>query len=57
MIFALLDIPSPFRTKRYYPSEKLDVFMALAVMALYKAAYDMPRGQECSIRHVAAEGK
>ena len=37
-IYALLNIPSPFRRRRHHPREKVDVFMALAVMASYKAA-------------------
>ena len=37
-IYALLEIPSPFRRKREYPRDQVDVFMALAVMASYKAA-------------------
>ena len=38
IIFTLLDIKSPFIKARDYPSAQIDVFMALATMASYKAA-------------------
>ena len=38
-IFRLLNIPNPFqRTWRSHPAAQIDVFMALATMASYKAA-------------------
>ena len=38
-IFGLLNIPNPFqRTWRSHPAAQIDVFMALATMASYKAA-------------------
>ena len=46
-IFALLNIPSPFRTKKEYPRTEVDIFMALATMASYKAASTC-RGAKCA---------
>ena len=37
-IFALLRIPTPFRQVKTFPRAQVDVFMALATMASYKAA-------------------
>ena len=37
-IFSLLDIPSPFRRRKQYPRFQVDIFMARAFMASYKAA-------------------
>ena len=37
-IFAMLNIPSPFRDLGTYPRTQVDIFMALAFMASYKAA-------------------
>ena len=37
-IFDLLYIPSPFLTSKTYPRSEVDIFMALATMASYKAA-------------------
>ena len=37
-IYACLSIPSPLSGKRVYPRRQIDVFMALATMASYKAA-------------------
>ena len=37
-IFALLKIPTPFRSEKEYPRSQVDIFMALATMASYKAA-------------------
>ena len=37
-IFALLNIPTPFRSEKEYPHSQVDIFMALATMASYKAA-------------------
>ena len=48
-IFALLDIPSPFNKKTHYPEREVDVFLALAVMASYKAA------STCRVAKSAAE--
>ena len=38
IIYALLNIRSPFVKAREYPAAQVDVFMALATMASYKAA-------------------
>lgn len=46
-IFALLDIPTPFRMKKKYPQTQVDIFMALATMASYKAASTC-RGAKCA---------
>ena len=48
-IFALLNIPSPFRKKTYYPPAQVDILMALATMASYKAA------TTCRVAKCAAE--
>ena len=48
-IFALLDIKSPFKTMRAYPRKQVDVFLALATMASYKAA------PTCRVAKSAAE--
>ena len=48
-IFALLNIPSPFRKMKAYPKEQVDVFMGLATMASYKAA------STCRVAKCAAE--
>ena len=37
-IYACLNIPSPLTGERVYPRKQVDVFMALATMASYKAA-------------------
>ena len=37
-IFDLLFIPSPFVERKVYPPGQVDIFMALATMASYKAA-------------------
>ena len=42
-IFDLLFIPSPFVDRKEYPPGQVDIFMALATMASYKAA-DTCRG-------------
>lgn len=34
----MLEIPTPFRRRREYPREQIDIYMALAFMASYKAA-------------------
>ena len=49
IIFSLLDIPSPFRRKKAYPQSQVDIFMALATMASYKAA------STCRVAKCAAE--
>ena len=46
-IFALLKIPSPFRNQKQYPQTQVDIFMALATMASYKAASTC-RGAKCA---------
>ena len=38
IIYALLNIKSPFIHSRDYPAAQVDIFMALATMASYKAA-------------------
>lgn len=38
IIFELLAIKSPFCSRRNYPPSQVDLFMALATMASYKAA-------------------
>ena len=38
IIFDLLDIKSPFLLAKNYPTAQVDIFMALATMASYKAA-------------------
>ena len=48
-IFALLDIPSPFKKRRHYPQREVDIFLALGVMASYKAA------STCRVAKSAAE--
>ena len=48
-IFAFLDIPSPFMKKECYPQEQVNIFMALATMASYKAA------ATCRVAKCAAE--
>ena len=48
-IFALLRIPSPFRRMKTYPKAQVDIFMALATMASYKAA------STCRVAKSAAE--
>ena len=48
-IFALLNIPSPFKKKECYPQRQVDIFMALATMASYKAA------ATCRVAKSAAE--
>ena len=48
-IFALLDIPSPFNKRTHYPQREVDVFLALAFMASYKAA------STCRVAKCAAE--
>ena len=48
-IFALLGIQSPFKKERVYPKEQIDIFMALATMASYKAA------STCRVAKSAAE--
>ena len=48
-IFALLNIPSPFRRRAYYPPGQVDILMALATMASYKAA------STCRVAKCAAE--
>ena len=48
-IFALLDIPSPFRRIKAFPSEQINIFMVLATMASYKAA------SSCLVAKCAAE--
>ena len=49
MIFDILLIPSPFRKKRVYPPRQVNIFMALATMASYKAA------STCRVAKSAAE--
>lgn len=46
-IFALLNIPTPFVAKKEYPRAQVDIFMALATMASYKAATTC-RGAKCA---------
>ena len=46
-IFALLNIPTPFSAKKEYPRAQVDIFMALATMASYKAASTC-RGAKCA---------
>ena len=48
-IFALLNIPSPFRKMKAYPREQVDVFMGLGTMASYKAT------STCRVARCAAE--
>ena len=48
-IFALLQLPSPFRRKKTYPNSQVDIFMALATMASNKAA------STCRVAKCAAE--
>ena len=48
-IYALLGISSPFDRSRTYPPAQVDVFMALATMASYKAA------STCRVAKSAAE--
>ena len=48
-IFALLQIPTPFRKRRTYPQSQVDIFMALAAMASYKAE------NTCRVAKCAAE--
>ena len=48
-IYEILDITSPFRRLKTYPSTQVDVFMALATMASYKAA------STCRVAKSAAE--
>ena len=48
-IWALLNIPSPLGKKRCYPKRQVDVFLALATMALSKAA------STCRVAKCAAE--
>ena len=50
-IFDLLYIPSPFIATKTYPRSGVDIFMALATMASYKAA---PAGT-CRVAKSAAE--
>ena len=38
IIFSALGIPSPFTPAQDYPARQVDIFMALAIMASYKAA-------------------
>ena len=38
IIFSSLGLPSPFTTAQSYPARQVDIFMALATMASYKAA-------------------
>ena len=47
MIFDLLAIPSPFEESRVYPPRQVNIFMALATMASYKAASTC-RGAKCA---------
>ena len=37
-IFALLNIPSPFKRVKIYPREQIDIFMALVTLTSHKAA-------------------
>ena len=48
-IFDLLYIPSPFFRTKTYPRPEVDIFMALATMASYKAA------STCRVAKSAAE--
>ena len=48
-IYALLHIKLPFDRSRTYPATQVDVFMALATMASYKAA------STCRVAKSAAE--
>lgn len=48
-IFAVLSIPSPFRDLGRYPRKQVDIFLALAFMASYKAA------NTCRVAKCAAE--
>ena len=48
-IFALLELPSPFKERVSYPPGQVDIFMALAVMASYKAV------STCRVAKSAAE--
>ena len=43
----MLGIPTPFRRRRQYPRDQIDIFMALAFMASYKAASTC-RGAKCA---------
>ena len=49
MIFDLLELPSPFRERRVYPPRQVNIFLALATMASYKAA------STCRVAKSAAE--
>ena len=48
-IFALLNLPSPFRIRVSYPQSQVDIFMALATMASYKSE------STCRVAKCAAE--
>ena len=47
IIFDLLSIPSPFAKGKVYPKGQVNIFMALATMASYKAASTC-RGAKCA---------
>ena len=49
MIFEILALPSPFNEEKVYPPRQVDIFMALALMASYKAA------STCRVAKCAAE--
>ena len=49
MIFDILELPSPFHERRVYPPRQVNIFMALATMASYKAA------STCRVAKSAAE--
>ena len=46
-IFGLLKIDTPFKRNARYPPRQVDIFMALAFMASYKAASTC-RGAKCA---------
>ena len=48
-IYANLGIETPFKSQRAYPNDQVNIFMALAMMASYKAA------STCRVAKCAAE--
>ena len=48
-IYANLGLDIPFKNQRAYPDDQVNIFMALAVMASYKAA------STCRVAKCAAE--
>ena len=49
MIFEILGLPSPFHNRKVYPPRQINIFMALATMASYKAE------STCRVAKCAAE--